>query len=116
MDDASSLGTTLNPINPRLGKALSSFDLTHNFVISYDYLLPFERLTRNHGSRLAGGWNLDGITRFTTGLPNNLSESDDNSLLGEFGLNGYTSDTPNVLAGHRRLTDPRSEGPYLHAQ
>ena len=113
MDDASSLGTTLNPINPRLGKALSSFDLTHNFVISYDYLLPFERLTRNHGSRLAGGWHLVGITRFTTGLPINLSESDDNSLLGVFGLNGYTSDTPNFLGGNLRFTDPRSGGPYF---
>ena len=114
MDDASSIGTTLNPINQQLGKGLSSFDMTHNFVISYDYLLPFERLTRNHGSRLAGGWHLVGITRFTTGLAINLSETDDRSLLGVFGINGYTSDTPNFLGGKLSFTNPRSGKPYFN--
>ena len=44
----SQLGEEINPLNPSLSYALSSFDIRHNFVASYKYKLPVERLL---------GWN-----------------------------------------------------------
>ena len=35
IDDASNLGEQINPFNMRLTRVISSWDMTHNFVISY---------------------------------------------------------------------------------
>jgi len=79
-DDSSGYGEQFNPINPRLSRGLSAFDATNNFVVSYNYALPFDHFG---GSKyLMHGWALSGITRFTTGLPVTLVETDDHSLLG----------------------------------
>lgn len=49
-------------------------------MVSYNYALPFDHFG---GSKyLMHGWALSGITRFTTGLPVTLVETDDHSLLG----------------------------------
>src|SRR5215472_14661019 len=80
MDDASGYGEQFNPINPALSRGLSAFDSTHNFVVSYNYLLPFDKL--GGSKRLTNGWAVSGITRFATGLPVTLVETDDHSLLG----------------------------------
>jgi hypothetical protein len=85
LDDASQFLDLINPFNYRLSKALSVFDMTHNFVLSYSYDLPFQRLTPRHSGvlfRALSGWELAGVTRFTTGVPVSLSETDDNSLCG----------------------------------
>ena len=80
MDDASGYGEQFNPINPALSRGLSAFDSTHNFVVSYNYVLPFDKL--GGSKRLTNGWSVSGITRFATGLPVTLVETDDHSLLG----------------------------------
>ncbi len=46
LDQSSNLGEEVNPLNPSLSRALSSFDITQNFVVSYNYQLPFARLFR----------------------------------------------------------------------
>ncbi|HTZ58415.1 MAG TPA: TonB-dependent receptor [Acidobacteriaceae bacterium] len=76
--------------------ALSDFNQDQNFVISYGYELPFQKLTSSQNgltTRLLGGWSINGITRFTTGFPITMYESDDNSLCGCFGEGGilYTN-------------------------
>jgi hypothetical protein len=117
MDNASSWGPgsgsggveIINPVNPKLGKSLSAFDLTHNFVASFAYELPFDKfLPPNRATR---GWKLTGITRFTTGLPVFITEQDDNSLLGtgSTGPTGSGVDTPNFTPGPLKITDPRKE-------
>ena len=80
MDESSNLGEEVNPVNPRLSYALSSFDVRHNFVISYNYKIPFESLLRA-SNRWTQGWELSGITHFSTGLPITLVNYGDNSLL-----------------------------------
>jgi hypothetical protein len=85
LDDGSAWADVINPFNARVGKALSTFDMTHNFVVSYTYDLPFARLTSsNKGAlhNLLAGWMLSGITRFTTGLPITLSATGDYDLCG----------------------------------
>ncbi len=80
LDNASGYGEQINPINPALSRGLSAFDSTHNFVVSYNYVLPFDKL--GGPKRLTNGWALSGISRFATGLPVTLVETDDQSLLG----------------------------------
>ena len=43
LDQSSNLGEEVNPLNPSLSRALSAFDITQNFVVSYSYQLPFAR-------------------------------------------------------------------------
>ncbi len=115
LDNSSSVGDKeLNPLNSRLSKGLSYYDLTHNFVVSYIYALPFDKLARGR-PRLTSGWKFVGVTRFTTGLPVILSEVDDNSLLGIGGsAAGSAIDTPDFLGGNLNFTDPRTGKPYFN--
>jgi len=107
MDLASGLGEQVNPRNPGLSKALSAFDMKHNFVLSYRYELPFGKMFG--ANRWSNGWVLTGVTRFTTGLPVTLIENDDNSLLGTnfTGPNENGVDLPNFTPGSLKITDPR---------
>ena len=113
-DDASGYGEQVNPFNPSLSKGLSAFDVTHNFVVSYNYALPFDLL--GGPKRVTNGWQLSGITRFSTGLPVVIYEADDHSLLGT----AFTGpiildvDTPNYTPGSLNITNPRSGQPYFN--
>lgn len=90
------LGDNLNPINPKITKALSAFNVSNDFVVSYSYRLPFDKI--GHANRFTSGWALSGITRFASGFPVYLTESDDNSLLGTFGTGqGNDIEEPNRL-------------------
>jgi hypothetical protein len=103
------LFTWQNPINPELSKGLSSFNITHNFVVSYNYELPFTRLapSRNRVARgLLGGWELSGITRFSTGFPVYM----DASLIGydpSLCFCAYTA-TPDYDGASIRRMNPRT--------
>jgi len=100
------VGDNINPVNYKITKALSAFDLSHNFVVSYSYRVPFDRLW--HANQLTNGWAISGITRFSTGFPVYLTEGDDNSLLGTFSTGqGNAVDEPNRLPGPLNITDPR---------
>jgi hypothetical protein len=89
LDNSSGLQDTSNPFNPRLSRSLCAFDVSHNFVASYNIDLGLERLfhaDRGFVDKLARGWAVSGITTFATGLPISLSENDDNSLTGAVGV------------------------------
>jgi hypothetical protein len=114
IDQSSGWGDQINPLNYRLSRSLSSFDVPQNFVVSYHYELPFSRLFGPN--RLTSGWVITGITRFATGLPVFITESDDRSLLGTnyTGPNGNGVDTPNYIPGNLQFNDPRSGLPYFN--
>jgi len=109
IDNSSGYGEQINPFNPRLSRGLSAFDSTHNFVFSYNYLLPFDKL--GGPRRLTNGWSVSGITRFATGLPVTLVETDDQSLEGTAfgGPIILSADTPNII-GPLNISDPRKTG------
>ena len=113
LDNGSGYGEQINPLDHNQ-RSLSAFDVRHNFVLSYDYQLPIDRL--GGPSRLVKGWRLSGITRFSTGQPVTLGESDDNSLLGtaSAGAISLPVDTPNYTPGSLGITDPRSGKPYFN--
>jgi hypothetical protein len=114
LDNASGFADVVNPVNYRLSKGLSTFDMTHNFVLSYRYILPFDKFFS--ANRASKGWILTGITRFATGQPVTMLESDDNSLLGTFysGPTYYTADTPDYLGGNLGIKNPRTGLPYFN--
>jgi len=117
LDQSSNLGEEVNPLNPSLSTALSAFDITQNFVVSYSYQLPLERLPHAR-SNWARGWEISGITRFSTGLPVTLINYGDNSLLGTEpnGINNYGVDEPDVAAGSLDLNHNTRKGqPYFNA-
>jgi len=105
IDDSSGFGQWVNFSNYRLSRSLSAYDITHNFVVSYIWAIPFDRAFSNLPKRLTQGWTLNGITRFSGGLPVSLSQSGDQSLVGS----GNT-DVPN-LVGKVLTQNPRKPGP-----
>jgi len=113
LDQSSSLADPVNPVNPELSRALSAFDMRHNFVASYKYRVPADRFFRRR-NRWTEGWSLSGITRFSTGLPVTLYNNNDSSLLGTIpnGINNNGVDTPNFAPGMLLLnTSPRNGRP-----
>jgi hypothetical protein len=113
-DQSSNLGEAVNPLDPSLSKALSSFDAKHNFVVSYSYRLPFDTLFHN-SNRCTEGWELSGITHFSSGLPVTLINYGDNSLLGSEpnGINNYGIDEPDYSGGPLHLNHNPRNGPYF---
>jgi hypothetical protein len=83
--------------------------MTHNFVATYTYALPFDRLFPRN--RLTEGWSLSGTTRFSTGFPVTLFDDSDRSLLGTLGngVNNQLLDTPRYSGGPLDIdTNPRN--------
>ncbi|MFZ0794952.1 MAG: carboxypeptidase regulatory-like domain-containing protein [Candidatus Korobacteraceae bacterium] len=116
MDDSSNLGEEVNPIDPALSYAPSSFDIRHNFVVSYVYQLPLERLFRAT-NRWTQGWQFSGITHFSTGFPVTLLSYGDNSLLGTEpnGINNFSIDLPDYTGGPLNINhNPRNGQPYFN--
>jgi hypothetical protein len=114
IDQASNLGEQTNPFNASLTRVISSWDLTQNFVATYTYALPFDRLRRN---RLTDGWSLSGTTRFSTGFPVTLADDSDRSLLGTLGngVNNELLDTPQMISGPLQInTNPRNGRPEFN--
>ncbi|MGB0124428.1 MAG: carboxypeptidase regulatory-like domain-containing protein [Silvibacterium sp.] len=111
MDQSSNIGEEVNPFNPALSYAISSFDIKHNFVVSYEYQLPFDQFF--HPDRLTRGWSLSGITHFASGFPVTVINNGDNSLIGTNpnGVNNSSIDEPDYDGGPLRLNkNPRTNG------
>jgi hypothetical protein len=101
-------GDNINPIDPSITKALSAFNVAQNFVVSYSYRLPFDKLAGP--KRLTNGWALNGITRFASGFPVYILETDDHSMLGTSGTGqGNDIDEPNRALGSLDIKNPRTE-------
>jgi hypothetical protein len=100
IDVASNLGEQVNPFDVSRSEAPSAFDIRHNFVITYNYDLPIDRLFHAKNA-LTDGWTIAGTTRFSSGFPVTLYNDTDSSLLGTFGngVNNHLVDTPNYTPG-----------------
>jgi Carboxypeptidase regulatory-like domain len=105
MDNSSGFGQWVNFADPRLSRSLSAYDITHNFVVSYIWAVPFDRAFGKLPKRLTQGWALNGITHFSGGLPVSLSQGGDNSFAGS-----SNTDVPNIV-GKVVIQDPRKPDP-----
>ena len=116
LDESSSLAEAVNPMDPRLSRGLSAFDMPQNFVASYRYQLPVANLLRRQNG-WTGGWSISGLTRYTTGFPVTLYNNTDRSLLGTIpnGINNNGVDTPNFSSGNLEInTNARSGRPAFN--
>jgi hypothetical protein len=108
LDNGSGYQDYLSPYDQRRNRALSTFNVSHNFVASYTYDLPLKRLTKSTSgisAKFLDGWEVAGITRFATGVPVRLSNSGDRSLCG-CGY-GIPVDRPNYTGKPLQFFDPR---------
>jgi hypothetical protein len=105
IDNSSGFNDWVNFSNYRLSRSLSSYDVTHNFVVSYNWAMPFDRMFGAAPKRLTQGWNLSGITRLATGFPITLHQGQDQSLYGS-----GSTDVPDVI-GRVQTQDPHNPGP-----
>jgi hypothetical protein len=116
IDQASSISDPGNPYNLAATRALSAFDLTHNFVASYSVQLPLERLS-SHFRSVTGGWSLSGITRISSGFPVTMREDGDNSLMGSIpnGVNNHSLDLPDYNGMPLSInSNPRNGQPFFN--
>jgi hypothetical protein len=117
LDDSSNLQEQVNPFNYRAEYGISAYDIKHNFVFSYNYRLPAEKLFRSK-NRFTEGWAISGITRFSTGLPVTLASNGDNFLVNaqNNGINSVSIDLPNVAPGNLEINhNPRNGQPYFNS-
>jgi Carboxypeptidase regulatory-like domain len=112
LDNASGFNDLVNFANPRLSRGLSSTDVHHNFVVSYMWAIPFDRAFQRLPKRLTQGWQLQGITRFATGFPIQMGQSnpvDDPQL-----CPGLALTTPQPCVGDSSLAgSPSTDMPHL---
>jgi hypothetical protein len=106
LDNSSAFGDLVNFADPKLSRGLSSSDITHNFVVSYIWAIPFDRAFANAPKRLTQGWQMQGITRFSTGFPVQLNQGNgDVSLVGS-----SSTDMPDRI-GNVKTLNPRDANP-----
>jgi hypothetical protein len=106
LDNSSAFNDLVNFADPRISRGLSSSDIRHNFVVSYVWAIPFDRAFQNAPKRLTQGWQMQGITRFSTGFPIQLNQGD-----GDASLSGSSNtDMPNQV-GPVKIVDPRKAYP-----
>ena len=110
IDQSSSLAEAVYPdvaglSNAGMSRALSAFDITHNVVATYRYMLPLGRVLSGH-PMWTDGWEISGLTRWSTGLPVTLVNNNDTSLLGTQpnGINNNGVDEPEFTPGHLELS------------
>ncbi len=116
LDWASSIQEQVYPYNYRMEYAPSAFDIPQNFVLSYNYELPFAKLS-GRNNRWTEGWALSGITRFATGLPVTFMSFGDNALVNvqNNGVNSVSIDLPNYTPGNLEINhNPRNGKPYFN--
>lgn len=102
MGNGSYFNDRMNFSNHALSRGLSNFDITHNFVASYTYALPFDKAFRALPKRLVQGWSIAGVSRFSTGFPVFVFAAGDGSLYGTSGI-----DRPNRTGPLTIVADPR---------
>ncbi|MGH9666450.1 MAG: hypothetical protein ACRD9L_18650, partial [Bryobacteraceae bacterium] len=82
-DGNSGLGNqAANPFNWDADKGLADFNVTHRFVTSFIWDLPFFHSSHGPMRALLGGWQLNGILTLQTGQPFRVLAGVDRSLAG----------------------------------
>jgi hypothetical protein len=97
-------------MNTRSYRAISDFDRTHRFALSYNYELPFARWAgiRNAGlGKLAHGWFTNGMVILQTGNPFTVYDSSALTLADTDGINSFNYAT---LAPGQSLSSALNHG------
>lgn len=101
IDNASGLRVNSRWDNPRADRGRSETDIRHRYVATFIYELPFFKGQHGAVGRVLGGWGISGVTTFQTGIPINITESQDRAL------NGAGAQRPDYIGGNIQILDPR---------
>ncbi len=87
IDEASADTTPQNvsqvvPLNLRLNRGVSDFDITHRLVISHVWSLPDLRQQKPIARLVLGGWQFSGISTLRGGFPFSISSGTDRAFSG----------------------------------
>jgi hypothetical protein len=86
----------LDPLNPLRDYGRSAYDQRHVIVVNSQYALPFDKYLGNRVEKaLIGGWVINGILQFGSGLPLNVGDGFNNSGNGD----PVFPDRPNINPG-----------------
>ena len=85
----------------RNDRGLSLFDRTHIAAFTWVYELPFQREQRGFLGRIAGGWQISGVTRIESGVPFTVLNGFDADGIG--GANERPTFNPNGPKGVRAM-------------
>jgi hypothetical protein len=66
---ANALNANLVPFDPNNDYGYSDFHLRHRFVGSFNWEVPFQRLTGDFAKQVFGGWQVTGIVQARSGAP-----------------------------------------------
>jgi len=115
-DQTSSIQEQVYPYDFNRNRGISAFDIKHDFVISYNYDLPIEKVfpLRN---RWTQGWAISGITRLASGLPVTFASNGDNALVyvQNNGVNSTSIDLPDYTSGNLAINHNLRNGqPYFN--
>ena len=87
--------------NLRVERSVSDYDITHRFVFSTVYDVPFGKTQNRTLHAIAAGWQLTGILTLQTGPPFTVFSGRDESNTGR----GATQDRPNLI-GNPNIPGP----------
>lgn len=76
----------LDAYNAELDKALAPQDITHSLVLNYVWEIPIFRNSKGFVNGILGGWHLNGITTFRSGMPQTVCLDNDYAGLADGGL------------------------------
>ena len=101
-----------NPYNLQADKGPSAYDLPQIFSAAWVYALPFGKDKMASGSRvvnaLIGGWNLNGVLSFNSGIPFDVGSGKDIAQTGNYNYgNGYGYERANLVGNPY----PSNKGP-----
>jgi carboxypeptidase family protein/TonB-dependent receptor-like protein len=99
-DSTSSGSLPQDPRNPAAEYASQDFDRRHVLAVNYVWYLPWLRDSRTAIGRVAGGWQVSGVTRFNTGRRLNITAGTNSAIFG---------DTVTIRANGVAGVDPNSE-------
>jgi len=102
-------GQVINPWSPKGLRAVSDFDLTHQFNANWIVELPFGKGkwigSESHGvaEALIGGWQLSGLARWTSGFP--IGVGNGAQWPTNWELSGFATQTGSVATGLFKKSD-----------
>jgi outer membrane receptor protein involved in Fe transport len=91
-------GRWADPTRPELNKGPADFDRRHLLTVSFLWDLPFFKDAKGLSSAL-GGWQVNGIASYYSGLPIDVRSGRDNNLDTQAG-----NDRPNLVGDWRKPT------------
>jgi hypothetical protein len=87
--------------NARLDRGNSEQDVRHRYVMTFQYEFPWLKSSRSPLSFILGGWGVEGIATFQTGIPIDIYEPNDRAL------NDSNGQRPDYVGGTLQFYDPR---------